>query len=250
MKKHFSATLFIFCCLIFTNCKDSKTEEKNNKSTVTSTTNTTANTEINIETFLPKGYTLIEQTITDLNKDGNKDHILFIKGTDKKNFVQDEHRGLLDRNRRGLIVLFKNGEDYDVVLKNVSCFSSENEEGGAYYAPELSIRSEKGNIYIDYAHGRYGGWTFTFRYQHNDFELIGYDATAMRSGPVTDSETSINYLTKKKIVKVNIKEEDLSENENPEEQEVFKETVSKIKINKLLKLSEIKDFDELRMNIE
>ena len=86
-----------------------------------------------------------------------------------------------------------------------------------------------------------------------DFELIGYDATAMRSGPVTDSETSINYLTKKKIVKVNIKEEDFSENQNPEEdeeEEVFKETVSKIKINKLLKLSEIKDFDELRLDIE
>lgn len=249
MKKHFSATLFIFSCLIFTNCKDSKTEEKNNKSTVTSTTNT----EINIETFIPKGYELIEETITDLNKDGNEDHILFIKGTDKKNFVKDEYRGVLDRNRRGLIVLFKNGEGYDVVLKNVSCFSSENEEGGAYFAPELSIRCENGNLYIDYGHGRYGYWSYTFRYQHKDFELIGYDATAMRSGPVTDSETSINYLTKKKIVKVNIKEEDFSENQNPEEdeeEEVFKETVSKIKINKLLKLSEIKDFDELELDME
>lgn len=244
-------SILTFTCLIFTNCKDSKTEEKNNKSTVTSTTNTTAKTEINIETFIPKGYELIEETITDLNKDGDEDHILFIKGTDKKNFVKDEYRGVLDRNRRGLIVLFKNGEGYDVVLKNVSCFSSENEDGGVYYAPDLSVTTDKGNIYVNYAHGRYGHWTYTFRYQHNDFELIGHDEAVMR-GPITEKEISVNFITKKKIVKVNINAENYSENENPDEEleEVFQETVSKIKTNKLLKLSEIKDFDELQLSIE
>ena len=150
-----------------------------------------------------------------------------------------------------MIVLFKNGESYEVVLKNLSCFSSENEDGGVYYSPELSISTDKGNINIIYAHGRYGSWSYTFRYQHNDFELIGYDETGMRNGPVIDKEISINFLTKKKIVKENINEEDFSENENPEvQEEVFKETVSKIQRNKLLKLSEIKDFDGLQLNIE
>lgn len=249
MKKILLFTLLHFVLLGVQSCKHSKPTESNKETSTSSNTNEEKIT--NIESYIPEGYTLIEQTITDLNKDNEVDYILFIKGTDKKKFVKDENRGELDRNRRGLIILFKNGESYEVVLKNLECFSSENEDGGVYYSPELSISTDKGNINIIYAHGRYGSWSYTFRYQHNDFELIGYDETGMRNGPVIDKEISINFLTKKKIVKENINEEDFSENENPEEgEEVFKETVSKIQINKLLKLSEIKDFDELQLNIE
>ena len=69
-------------------------------------------------------------------------------------------------------------------------------------------------------------------------ELIGYDES--NGGVVIESETSINYLTKKKIEKVNT-------NEKAEGgDEVFKETISKIKTAKLTQLSAIKDFDELR----
>lgn len=191
--------------------------------------------------FLPEGYVIFDTTYGDLNKDGAEDCILIIKGTDKSKIIKDESRGELDRNRRGIIILFNKDGKYELAVKNYNCFSSENEEGGNYYAPELSVEVNKGNLYVHYAHGRYGYWSYTFRFQNSDFELIGYDASD-NFGPVVNTEVSINYLTKKKLTKENT-------NTNAEGgDEIFKETMKKIEVNKLTKLSEIEDFDELEVN--
>jgi len=215
--------------------------------TLTSTAFGQVGTKQNPSDFVPKGYVVFEKVIGDLNKDGMEDCVLLIKGTDKSKIVTDEFKGRLDRNRRGIIVLLKQKEYYEPVVKNYDCFSSENEDGGVYYPPELSIEIEKGNLYIQYRHGRYGYWQYTFRHQNLGFELIGYDLSANR-GPVTQSVTSINFLTKKKLTKDNInKDKENSDEEYVED--VFVEKWEKIKIEKLLKLSEIKDFDKLDMSI-
>jgi hypothetical protein len=192
--------------------------------------------------FLPKGYVVFKQINGDLNKDGIVDCVLIIKGTDTNNIVTDEYRGKLDRNRRGVIVLFKKKGLYELAIKNLDCFSSENEDGGVYFAPELSIEIKKGNLYFHYGHGRYGYWKYTFRFQKSDFELIGYDAIA-NYGPIINSETSINFSTKVKQTKVNTNENAASG------EEVFKITSLKIKIDRLIKLSQIKDFDEIDLFI-
>lgn len=114
--------------------------------------------------------------------------------------------------------------------------------GGVYFAPELSVEIIKGKLDISYGHGRYGYWSYTFRYQNNDLELIGYDASS-NHGPTVLSETSINFLTKKKILNVNI-------NDDYEADEVFKKTESRISKSKLIKLSEIEDFDEFEVSEE
>lgn len=192
--------------------------------------------------FLPKGYVVFEKINGDLNKDGIDDCILIVKGTDTNKIVTDEYRGKLDRNRRGIIVLFSKNGHYELAMKNLDCFSSENEDGGAYSAPELSIEIKKGNLYFYYGHDRYGYWKYAFRFQKSDFELIGYDASD-NNGPVINSEISINFLTKIKQTKVNTnKSADSGE-------EVFKTTSKKIKIDRLLKLSQIKGFDELDVSI-
>ena len=195
----------------------------------------------NFGDFVPKGYVIFDKLFGDLNKDGLEDCVIIIKGTDKSKVITDEYRSVLDRNRRGIIVLFNKDGNYEIASKNYSCFSSENEDGGVYYSPELDFEIKKGNLYINYAHGRYGYWSFIFRYQNSDFELIGYDSSN-NTGPIVNSSTSINYITKKKIVNVNT-------NENAEtEGETFKETITKINASELLKLSEIKDFDELHLS--
>lgn len=187
--------------------------------------------------FIPKGYVIFEKISGDLNKDGIEDCVLIIKGTDKSKIITDQYRGKLDRNRRGIIILFNKKDLYKPAVRNDNCFSSENEDGGVYFAPELSVEIKKGNLYIHYGHGRYGYWQYTFRHKNLDFELIGYDAS--NGGAVINSETSINFLTKKKQEKVNT-------NQNAKGgDEVFKETWKNIKVNRLVKLSEIKDFDEL-----
>ncbi len=192
-----------------------------------------------IEDFIPKGYVLYDKVFGDLNKDNQEDCILIIKGTNKENIVKNRFDELVDRNRRGIIILIKSKNSYHKVTENLDCFYSENEDGGVYYAPQLSFEVKKGNLYIHYEHGRYGWWKYTFRFQDSQFKLIGYDAS--NGGVVTNSETSINFLTKKRLIRENINEEAEGNDE------VFKETWSKIIIEKLLSLSEIKDFEELDM---
>lgn len=192
--------------------------------------------------FIPKGFIVFEKIPGDLNKDSIDDCVLIIKGTDTSKITTDEYRGQSDRNRRGIIVLFNKKGHYELALKNYDCFSSEQEDGGVYFAPELSIEIKKGNLYVHYGHGRYGYWKYTFRFQKTDFELIGYDASDNHE-PVVNSKTSINFSTKIKQVKVNT-------NESADGgEEVFKTTSKKIKIDKLIKLSDFKDFDELDMSI-
>ena len=136
--------------------------------------------------------------------------------------------------------MFKNENGYQKATENRNCFSSENEDGGVYFPPELYFDVKRGNLIIHYAHGRYGFWNYTFRYQESNFKLIGYDSSN-NFGPIINSETSINFLTKKKLYREN------TNHEAEGEDEVFKETWSKIKIDKLLNLSEIKNFEDLEM---
>ena len=191
--------------------------------------------------FLPEGYVIVERINGDLNKDRLVDCILIIKGTDKSKIIKDEYRGELERNRRGIIVLFNKKGHYELAVKNYDCFSSENEDGGVYFAPELSIEITNGNLNILYGHGRYGSWSYTFRFQNYDFELTGYDLRDNR-GPIVNKTVSINFLTKKKQTNENI-----NQNAEVDGDEVYKETWEKIRVEKLLKLSEIKDFDDLQI---
>ena len=61
----------------------------------------------NLKSFLPKEFILQEKIFGDLNKDGAKDCIMIIKGTDKNKIIKDDEGKLIDRNRRGIIILFK-----------------------------------------------------------------------------------------------------------------------------------------------
>lgn len=190
--------------------------------------------------FIPKGYAEFEKYFGDLNKDGLEDCVLIIKKSDTANIVTNRFDKKVDRNRRGIVVLFKNEKGYELTDKNYNCFSSENEDGGVYFPPELWVKIENEKLYIHYGHGRYGYWEYTFRYQNSNFELIGYDSSS-NSGPITMTETSINFLTKRKLVKENT-------NENADGgDEIFKETWNNIEIDNLIKLSEVEDIDKLDM---
>lgn len=190
--------------------------------------------------LIPSGYVVIEEIKGDLNKDDQVDHVFIIKKTDKDKIINDQHRGKLDRNRRGIIVALKKPDQYELAVENRECFSSENEDGGVYFPPELSVSINKGNIHVHYAHGRYGYWTYNFRYQNSDFELIGYDSS-QNSGPVVEQEVSINFSTKNMRIRKNI-------NPNAEGgDEKFKETWKKFTLAKPIRLREITDFDNFEV---
>jgi hypothetical protein len=190
--------------------------------------------------FIPEGYVEFEKYFGDLNKDKQDDCVILIKKIDGNSVVINQFNEKVDRNRRGIIVLFKNENGYQLADRNYDCFSSENEDGGVYMPPELLIEFEKGNLRVHYGHGRYGFWRYTFRFQDSNFKLIGYDSSNNR-GPLIEEETSINFLIKRKLVRKNT-------NQNAEGgDEIFKETWSNIEIANLINLSEIESFDELFM---
>src|SRR5688500_7887709 len=127
-------TLATVLTLLGTNsCSDSKTNE------LSSPTNKIADVEkmdsIKISTpteerksiidFVPKGYKLTEKVYGDLNKDGLEDCVIIIKATRKDQFVETEDRGIVDLNKRGLIVLLNKNGQYELAAKNYECFETD-----------------------------------------------------------------------------------------------------------------------------
>ena len=197
--------------------------------------------------FIPKGYKLFDKVYGDLNKDGLEDCVLIIKVTRKDGFVKNSFDKVVDRNRRGIIILFTEKDGYKLASKNYNCFSSENEDGGNYFSPELGVIIKDSKLYLHYYHGRYGYWEYCFRYQNSDFMLIGYEASHDR-GPVVLFKTSINFLTGVEYDDESINADNFNDDseDDSELDEVFKRTVVKLKKKPLMKLSEIEDFDELK----
>lgn len=249
MKKYLFLVGIILIFLIINSCNDSKTKHTSTQNNIITNISKRNSEKVSpkneqrktVSDFLPKGYVIFEKIYGDLNKDGIEDCVIIIKDTKKSKIIKDENSSELDRNRRGIIVLFNKKDHYELAAKNYDCFSSENEYGGVYFPPELNVEIVKDNLYINYSHGRYGYWIYTFRFQNSDFELIGYNDSSNK-GSLVISEISMNFLTKKKFEKVIV-------NENAESgDEVFEETWKKINVNKLIKLSEIKDFDVFKIS--
>lgn len=189
------------------------------------------------KSYIPRSYRLTEVITGDLNKDRKTDVVLIVKATDPAKWVNDEYQGKLDRNRRGIIVLVNENGQYKKIIQNLSCFSSEYEDGGVYYAPELLLSVEQGLLNVHYAHGRYGYWRYRFQLKEYDLQLVGYD-NSDNFGPYINSQTSINYLTQRKLVRENI-------NKNRDDDiPKFKETWYKMNQAPVY-LSKIKDFDRL-----
>lgn len=218
-------------------------EEQVGKTNLTPTDTLSEKFKSEADLTIPNGYVMFDKIQGDLNEDGLEDSIIIIKETKKEKIIQDENYGELDRNRRGILIYFTNADKIDLITSNLNCFSSENEDGGGYFPPELSVEIEKGKLFINYGHGRYGYWKYTFRFKNSDFELIGYDSSE-NYGPIVNRETSINFLTKRKLVRENV-------NQNTEDSgdEVFEETWEDLEVDKLIRLSEIKDFDILELKL-
>ncbi|WP_066803538.1 hypothetical protein [Moraxella oblonga] len=203
---------------------------------------TTAFANDNLNSFIPKNFRLIESYCqADFNKDGQKDCVLLIKDTKKSAWEKDPFRGMLDKNRRGIIILFKTNAGYTKVLENKAVFASENEDGGIYFAPELYIETKNNKLLINYGHGRYGSWSYTFDYRsinnQQDFYLIGFDSSLGRNH-CTEYTQSVNFFTHQFRYQSNTDE--YCEKENP----IFKTTWHKIPKHPLIKLQQIDDIDE------
>ena len=190
--------------------------------------------------LVPAGYRVSEEIKGDLNKDGLDDYVFIVKGPKKDVECKEDGQ---DCSLRGIMAALSKGGRYELALENRDCFASEDRDGGVYYPPDLSVSVKKGNLYIGFNHGRYGKWSYTFRYQNSDFELIGYDAIQIR-GPYVEKEVSVNFLTKKMLTKRNTVEPcDVDECGGEEKKPVFEETWENFTLKEPIRLRKI-NFDE------
>lgn len=198
-------------------------------------------TAANLDGLVPAGFVVVERVLGDLNRDDLEDVVLVVKATARTGHVFDEWHGWQDRNRRGLIIAFREGDRFRKVLENRKCFSSENEDGGLDFPPELSVKIKGGSLLMHYEYFRYGHWTYKFQFRNNDFEMIGYDAAA-HQGPTLLSELSVNFLTNQVRVRWNIAPPG-------DEKERLQETWAKLPLPRPPKLKAVQDFDELQIEM-
>ncbi len=215
--------------------------------------------------FLPEGFVIYKEIQGDLNGDDVDDHVVIVKGTEKEKIVINRFDKEVDRNRRGILIYLTEIDKNNLVVENLQCFLSENEDGGAYYAPQLSMEIKEGKLYVDYEHGRYGYWSFIFQYRNSDFELVEYDGNY--SSHVIPEEANfdhinINFLNKElsifELSEIGETEqspenyfeikETIKVEEAPNGEEITYKTISKkmlIDADVLMKLSEIDCFGDL-----
>ena len=194
----------------------------------------------NYNDFIDKDWKIISKTEGDLNNDGEKDIALVIENTDKNNFVKNENLGsdTLNLNPRRIIVALKSKDSYLLKVDNVHFIPSSGDVEATCLADpfEDGLIIEKGVLKIDLNYWySCGSWytnhnTYIFRYQNNQFEMIGYESSEFHRASGEATSISINYSTKKKIETTGLNEFNESKP---------KSKVSKIKVNKLYNLNEI-----------
>jgi len=167
-----------------------------------------------VKDFVPVGWKKAALASGDLNKDGMNDMVVIIENKSPLNFKINTALGsdTLNLNPRILLILFGtlNGS-YTIGEINRNFIPSPGDEESPCLADPLEegkIEIEKGVLRIKLQYWlSCGSWsvtnkTYTFRYQHNQFELIGYDITSYHRSSGETTETSLNYSTKKKCTSI------------------------------------------------
>ncbi|GEA51401.1 hypothetical protein VIN01S_22050 [Vibrio inusitatus NBRC 102082] len=188
---------------------------------------------------VPENHKISKVILGDLTNDGRDEHILLIKGTLKEKLIKNGSGKVVDRNRRGMIVLTDELGSYSVLTSNLDCFESENEDGGFYFPPEMEINIKGGNLYVKYFHGRYGSWEYNFRYNKNDLELIGFENTEYRNA-ILSLNQSVNFITKKmQTLRLDESQFDIFDyNEKPTD-DMYLEKWEKLSADNMIRFSEI-----------
>ena len=205
-----------------------------------------------INNFVPKGWKIITTAKGDLNKDGTEDIAIVIEDTKKENFIDNTSMGSskLNVNPRTLLVLFKYKPDgsYSLGASQDTFIPLENDEENSCLADPLlqdgGIDIVKGNLIVDFNYwlscGSYGvtNKQYTFRFQDNNFALIGFDTSEYSRSSGEMSHTSINFLTKKKSTTT-------GENMFEDDAKKHKTVWETIKINKLITLTDMTSDSEI-----
>lgn len=157
--------------------------------------------------FVPQGWKILKTTTGDLNRDGQNDTVLVIEENNPENVIANAGLGssVLNTNPRTLLVLFKTASGYQLISKN-ELLPSENDTESPCLADPLEeggMTIAKGLLKISLHYWlSCGSWyvtnnSYTFRYQNNNFNLIGFDSNDFHRASGDITEKSINFSTGK-----------------------------------------------------
>lgn len=169
-----------------------------------------------INSFIPNGWSLLDSTQGDLNKDNHNDLALIIQHKDSVTVIKKD----FDRNDtvfthpRILIVLFYNQTTNQYQLAKQSNSFILSNDNPNMEDPYQDISIDKGVLRIDFQiFMNMGAWgmsynSYKFRYQDNEFVLIGADYNSVNRGSRETECRSYNFLTKKVEIAIGTIESD------------------------------------------
>lgn len=193
-----------------------------------------------IARFIPNGYKLIKKVYGDLNKDGYRDCVLLIKATRKDHIKTDSEGNVIDRNRKGLVVLFNKKGTYQLASKNLNILMPDKGYKDRNSSDSLSVNIRNGKLYIFYNEKDIGDKSFCFRYQGTDLVLIGADFSFTYGEEIPLTIESYNFLARVSS------HENQIENFHEDVDATYEWEAGRLKKKPLIKLSEIHALEDLR----
>lgn len=157
--------------------------------------------------FVPSGWLLEDKEEGDLNNDGKPDLVLVLRQHDPANIVHNDD-GLgenpLDTNPRILAVAFARAEGgYALALQNHALIPRHDRPTVEDMLAEGGVSIGRGTLRVSlHFFANAGTWmmsdtAYTFRWQNNRFELIGYDGSTVMRNSGESEDLSVNYSTGK-----------------------------------------------------
>jgi hypothetical protein len=159
-----------------------------------------------INDFIPKGWTILDSTSGDLNKDNLIDYALVLQHDDSVTIVKTEanEQDTMNTQPRMLLILFRNPSNNALSLVEQSNSFILNHDNPDMEDTYQSIKIYKGILQIAFRlFYNMGSWyvntaTYKFRYQNNHFTLIGADNNSFHRASQDFEEYSYNFLTRKR----------------------------------------------------
>lgn len=155
-----------------------------------------------INSFIPNGWTLLDSTQGDLNKDNHKDLALIVQYKDSVTILNIDNDTVLTQPRILIILIYNQATNqYQLVEKSNSFIL--NHDNPNLEDPYQAISINNGVLKIDFSiFNIMGGWgmsnnSYKFRIQDTDFVLIGADYHYVNRGSGETEDRSYNFLIKK-----------------------------------------------------
>lgn len=163
------------------------------------------NEGISIKDFIPKGWTIRDSVSGDLNNDKNNDWVIVLQLKDSVTLVKHDgnYTDTVLTQPRMLLILFHDTSSEKFLLTEQSNSFILNHDNSNMSDPYQSIKIEKGILQISFQlFYNMGSWLITntsykFRYQDNNFVLIGADNNSFHRARNDYENYSYNFLTKK-----------------------------------------------------